>query len=123
MLNPSTLVFILGTKILSLPDVPNSSGRKIEDRGRTSSVQRFGRPTVGDMTPLGYALVGTLLSLGLYEALNHGESNGGSSRRATQPTSPSEPNNSPRAYVGREERNRSRGLRRTPAVRCIQTYI
>jgi hypothetical protein len=99
------VVFILGTKSPSLPDVSNSSGRQIEDRGDTSSAPSRHR-TRGPGVYLGLGLAGALLAVALVTTFYHG--GGGQQPSATRPTpqtTPSQPNNPPRAFVGRKERD------------------
>jgi hypothetical protein len=115
-----------------LPDVSNSSDRQIEDRGDTSSAPASGsRHTRGGpgVAILGLSLTGLLLTAALVSTFYPG---GGQKPSAThpipptnttQPTSPSQPNNPPRAFVGREERDLSHGLRRIPLVSRTQTCI
>jgi hypothetical protein len=111
VLKPSTLVFILGTKSPSLPDVSNYSGRQTEGRGDTSSApSRHRTRELG--VYLGLGLAGALLTVALVTTFYHG--GGGQKPSATRPTpptnttqppSPSQPNNPPRAFVGRKERD------------------
>ena len=108
MLNPSTLVFILGTTIPSRLDVSNSSGRPIEDRGYVVVPVPHGpRPSlpqpVGNLKPIGNVMVGAAIVVGLYALF--GDNWDSHTRRSTQRTSPSQPNDPPQAFVSREERN------------------
>lgn len=78
---------------------------------------------------VGLGLTGLLLTVALVTTFYHGGGQKPSATRpipptnTTQPTSPSQPNNPPRAFVGREERDLSHGLRRIPPVSRTQTYI
>jgi hypothetical protein len=76
------VVFILGTKSPSLPDVSNSSGRQIEDRGDTSGAPSRHR-TRGPGVYLGLGLAGALLAVALVTTFYHG--GGGQQPSATRP--------------------------------------
>ena len=110
----------------------NSSRREIEDRGYASTTTvtvrpppgsrvriGYGRPStssrpIGNLKPLGYALAGTVIALGLYNAF---KSDWNLNRRATQPTSPPQPNDPPQAVDSREEHDDLGSVSRA------QTYI
>ena len=120
MLNHRTLVFILGTQIPSLLDVSNSSGRQIEDRGFVVvPVPHGSRPSrlqpVGNLKPLGYFFAGGAIVLSLLNLIRADRDR--NTRHATQRSSPSQPNNPPQAFVGREEHDDLGSVSRT------QTYF
>ena len=109
------VVFILSTKSPSLPDVSNSSGRQIEDRGHTASAPALAsrhhtRSNAKTGVYLGLGLTGFLLTIALVNTFYTGDNSKKPNQETrpppnstTQPTS--SPNNPPRAFVGREERD------------------
>jgi hypothetical protein len=97
----------------------------MEDRGDTSSApasgSRYRPPLAGNIGEdlawaLGLTVVALGLPLGLQSAFGRRDHGGGDRHSATQPTSPSQANNLPRAFVGREDRDLGR-------VSRTQTYI
>jgi hypothetical protein len=65
---------------------------------------------------LGLSIIGAGIPLSLEGVFDRRDHGGGDRRSATQPTSPSQANNLPRAFVGQEERDLGR-------VSRTQTYI
>jgi len=107
----------LNTKSPSLLDVSDSSGRRIEDRGHTPNAPTSGsrhhtRGKFGSgLVNLGVGLTGVLLVVALVSTLARtSEQNLKRPRPSTQPISPSQPNNPPRDFVGREQRDPGRGF-------------
>ena len=103
MLKPSTpVVFILGAKTPSLRDcLPNTSSAPASGSRRRTR----GEPAL----LAGLFITGTFLTVALVTTLHRAV---GQKHCATSipPTSPPQPNNPPRAFVGREERDPGRGL-------------
>lgn len=118
---------MLCTNTLSLPDASNLSGRQIEDREDSSRVpaseSRHHTRGVPGLAKVGIGLTSLLLTVALVTTLYPGggknnnppqnrpnQSTGAPSTDNTQPTPSPQPNNPPRTFIGREERDLGRRL-------------